>query len=403
VLAGLLVVAAAILIGIASRRLDRPHDVPTPAIRRSTSGEALARGKRLFQAACVPCHTPAGVTGSQGRRLGDFPPLLGTVYSSNLTSDLQAGIGSSTDGEIARLLRYGVRRDRRYAAHMPRMKMIGDDDVAALIGFMRSGDPIFAPHPVRPPAPRLTLIGRMVLAFAGTVDTQGDNVVPVPAPGPTPAYGRYLATAFYGCVDCHTEGFVPLERKVGAANLLAGGFELPDPRGHPIESTNLTPDDSGIGKWKLIDFQRALLAGINPDGFAVRAPMPIFRYSDGVETEAIFRYLQTVPKVKRQTRVYEFRERLPPSAPPEQLFARLGCPSCHATDAPFHDVLNGSRDRPPAQVAQSIRNPEIANPVSQMPTYATLIDEGQALALAQWIQAQTPKAEVHPQVKGNQR
>jgi hypothetical protein len=37
-------------------------------------------------------------------------------------------------------------------------------------------------------------------------------------------------------------------------------------------------------------------------------------------------------------------------------------------------------------VAKWIRNPESFKPGTQMPTFAPLIDEGQAIELAKWVQ-----------------
>jgi mono/diheme cytochrome c family protein len=392
-LAGLLLFGGTILLAVASRRLSRRYDeVPAPAITRDSTPDGLARGARLFRIACASCHTAPGQARPLGARLANFPESFGTVYSTNLTSDPQGGIGALTDGQIARLLRYGVLSDGRYSRSMPRMKALGDGDVAALIGFLRSGDPLFAPSPTPAPPSRLSLFGRVVLAFAGPVDTRADAVIPVPPRGPNAAYGRYLATAVYGCVECHSEGFTPLEQKLAGPNLLAGGFQFPDPRGDPIESSNLTPDpETGLGKWKPEDFERALLTGVGPSGFTVRPPMPIFRYSDREEMAAIFEYLRAVPAVKRQTRVFQMREHPEPGAPPEELFAKLGCMTCHGAGAPFRDRLKQSAQRPLSQVADSILHPEIASPGTQMPTFAPLLDRPRAIALAQWIQKMPPK------------
>ena len=123
--------------------------------------------------------------------------------------------------------------------------------------------------------------------------------VPVPPRAASAAYGRYLATAIYGCVGCHTDGVDDVEAKLAAPNLLAGGFEFPDPRGDRVVSTNLTPDATGLagGRWPSSSARSR--RGSAPAGAAIRSPMPILRFADAVETEAIFRYLQSVPPVSR--------------------------------------------------------------------------------------------------------
>ena len=96
----------------------------------------------------------------------------------------------------------------------------------------------------------LSLLGRIALALFGPRPPAGDGdfdpaPVPVPPRAPSAAYGRYLATAIYGCVGCHTDGLEDVEAKLASPNLLAGGLELPDPRGDRVLSTNLTPDPTG--------------------------------------------------------------------------------------------------------------------------------------------------------------
>ena len=391
VLAGIAVAAAVLLGTIAAGRLDRRYHAPTPAIARATSPDEVTRGARLYRTACATCHTQPGTPHSCGAAIPNFPTTFGTIVSSNLTRDPARGIGARSDGEIARLLRHGVMPDGRFSRTMPRARLLGDQDIAALLGFLRSDDPLFAPCVEETPAARLSLLGRVALALLGPKAPAGDGdfdpaPVPVPPRTASAAYGRYLATAIYGCVGCHTDGLDDVEAKLASPNLLAGGLELPDPRGDRVLSTNLTPDPTGIGPWTLAQFDSALTTGIAPDGGAIRSPMPILRFTDAVETEAIYRYLQSVPPVNRTPPARPALPALSPSAPPEEVFLALGCAPCHGQGAPFRNVLRGLADRPADAVAETIRHPERAHPATQMPTFAAVIDPSRAAALAQWLQ-----------------
>jgi mono/diheme cytochrome c family protein len=390
-LAAVAVGAAVVLAMIAARRLDRRYQAPTPAIARATSPEEVARGARLYRTACAACHTPAEAARSCGAAIPNFPATFGTIVSSNLTRDPARGIGARSDGEIARLLRHGVMPDGHYSRTMPRAHLLGDEDIAALLGFLRSDDPLFDPCGQETPAAHLSLLGRIALALLGPKAPAGDGdfdpaPVPVPPRTASAAYGRYLATAIYGCVGCHTDGLDDVEAKLASPNLLAGGLELPDPRGDRVLSTNLTPDPTGIGRWTLAQFASALTTGLAPDGAAIRSPMPILRFTDAIETEAIFHYLQSVPPANRAPPARPAPPALSPTAPPEELFVTLGCAPCHGQGAPFRAVLRGLADRPAGAVAEAILHPERAHPATQMPTYAVILDPSRAAVLARWLQ-----------------
>src|SRR6202021_2963454 len=66
---------------------------------------------------CNVCHTrPGGAAFAGGRAI---PTPFGTLYSSNITPDVQAGIGAWPEAAFVRVMRAGVRRDGQfiYPAH----------------------------------------------------------------------------------------------------------------------------------------------------------------------------------------------------------------------------------------------------------------------------------------------
>ncbi len=111
------------------------------------------------------------------------------------------------DAQIARALRYGVGRNGKHIA-MPALSM-SDADVAAVIGFMRSDDPLFRPGAAVAPRSELSLLGKTTLFLTGA--TKVPNVpaqgITSPAKAATAAYGDYLTHSVYACADCHTPGF----------------------------------------------------------------------------------------------------------------------------------------------------------------------------------------------------
>jgi mono/diheme cytochrome c family protein len=73
-----------------------------------------------------------------------------------------------------------------------------------------------------------------------------------------------------------------------------------------------------------------------------------------------------------------------------KLFVQLGCASCHAPGARYHDQLARASSRSDADLVRWVRNPEQFLPGTPMPTYADLIDERTARALVRWVKAGGP-------------
>ncbi|MFK7865367.1 MAG: cytochrome c [Pseudohongiellaceae bacterium] len=102
--------------------------------------------------------------------------------------------------------------------------------------------------------------------------------------------GEYLAAAG-NCVSCHTNG---------DDKLFSGGLAFETPFG-TIYSTNITPDsETGIGRWSLEDFSKAVRLGEAPDG---KHYYPVFPYTafakiNDEDVAALYAYFKTIPPVR---------------------------------------------------------------------------------------------------------
>jgi mono/diheme cytochrome c family protein len=131
--------------------------IPRPAPTGAASAEQAAlaaRGRYLYTvASCALCH---GNDGAGGAKISWT--AFGTLWSRNITSDRETGIGAWGDREIARAIRSGVTPDGR---RLHWQGMIWDhasnwdeEDVRAVIAYLRAMPPVRrAIPPARAPAP----------------------------------------------------------------------------------------------------------------------------------------------------------------------------------------------------------------------------------------------------------
>ena len=106
------------------------------------------------------------------------------------------------------------------------------------------------------------------------------------------ARGAYLAGAA-GCDRCHTDG--------EQGQPYAGGRLLATPFG-TIPTPNITPDPAtGIGRWSMADFGRALRWGIAPDDshYVPAFPYPFYNRLADADLADLKAFLDSLPAVSR--------------------------------------------------------------------------------------------------------
>jgi cytochrome c551/c552 len=154
--------------------------------------------------------------------------------------------------------------------------------------------------------------------------------------------------------------------------------------GKPIHSSNLTFDATGLQGWSLEDFTRTAPEATAPSAQATPASVS----TQAVEPGSPVRTSATAELVTLVLAQAEPKKDVDPAA----LFARLGCTLCHAPGARYHERIVNAASKSEQDLAKWIRNPEQFTPGTTMPTYASLIDEPTALALARWIKSGGPAA-----------
>jgi mono/diheme cytochrome c family protein len=270
-LVGLALAAAAALYFVGRAKLNRTYTAANLLRSAPAGAEAVARGGRLARThGCVGCH---------GENLGgkpflDIPP--GRIVASNLTAGRGGVGGAYNDEDWDRAIRYGLRPDGRMILPFMPYRLyhrFSDDDAGALIAYLKTLPEVDSDLP----ATEVRLPGYFMMALAGEDELRAGLGGPRPAappPGPTAAYGAYLAST--SCVECHGEK-------------LEGGR-------HPAPAAPPGPELSHAGLWSFEEFDRALRQGVAPGGRRMSEWMPSdgFRHFTDDEVRALYLHLQSL-------------------------------------------------------------------------------------------------------------
>ena len=259
----------------------------TPATGQTNRGEYLVNAVM----ACDGCHTPRGPNGldmtkrfSGGSIVWDEPEFL--VMGSNITQDVETGIGSWTVNDIKRLLIEGVRPNGIPIAHvMPSSfyKILTPGDLDAIARYVKAIPPV--KRVVKPP-----------------VYKKAHNPIEVPGAekplidaSTAVKRGFYLVTLAH-CMECHSRmanGDYDFGRGLGK-----GGHEMKGPYGTVVVRNISSSKSLGVGDWTDEEIRKSLIQGVGRDGRAFKPPMARHVWYAQMKPEDIsdiIAYLRTIP------------------------------------------------------------------------------------------------------------
>lgn len=309
----ILIAAAAVLvvvivggaIFVSSRQHLRFDDTPYPDVAASADPAVIERGRYIVRVAagCAGCHgdpsqRAAYASGADVPLVGgfvfDIPP--GQFYTRNLTPDSATGLGKVPDRAIARALRFGVGHDGRALLPFMEMQGLADDDLRAVVSYLRTLPPVRNPVPPH----HYNVLGKIVRAtvLAKPVGPPATPLAQAPR-GASVETGRYLVESVSLCWACHTQrsqmtGALTGPRFGGTTNFKESGD-----RTRTWSPPNITsdPETGRLGKLSEDQFVARFRQGRLIPG----SPMPwqAFSRMNEEDLRAIYRYLKTVPPVKR--------------------------------------------------------------------------------------------------------
>lgn len=301
VVLGLLVIVVLVIGGLAiyvASRQNLHYDHASPAIAASTDSAVIARGHYIMRIAgpCSGCHgdmkqVDAMRAGTEiplsGGFTFDIPP--GKFHVPNITSDMETGIGRIPDSLIARALRYGIKHDGRPLLPFMEFQGLSDEDLTAVISYLRTQPPVFHPIPAHEP----NLLGRIVLATVLSKPVGPRNPPPAVSPrGATVENGRYLVESVSLCGSCHTQRDAASGVFTGTPYAGSTGFIDDFNQKRSWNPPNITKGGK-LGQLSEDEFVARIHTGRVIDG----SPMPwqnFMRMNDD-DLRAIYLFLTSVP------------------------------------------------------------------------------------------------------------
>ena len=225
-------------VAVADYRGGNPTGVPASLAKASL----VERGEYLARAAdCMVCHTTPGGQAYAGGLAFKLP--FGTLYSTNITPDVETGIGKYSDLDFLDAIHRGRRRDgaRLYPAMpFPSYAYMTDEDALAIKAYL------FSLAPLRAETPPNTLMfpfnQRWSLAVWSALFNRDKRFEPDTARTAEWNRGAYLAEALAHCGECHTprNPAFALDNREKFAGAVAAGWR----------AYNITADKgTGVGAW----------------------------------------------------------------------------------------------------------------------------------------------------------
>jgi mono/diheme cytochrome c family protein len=377
---------------------------PTGVPKELAQADPIKRGEYLAHAAdCIACHTAPGVQAYAGGVAFNLP-MIGTMYSTNITPDKETGIGNYTDQQFLDVLHKGIRRDG--ALLYPAMSYTSytymtDDDARAIKAYLFSLPAVHAP----PKANKLAwpFNQRGLMAAWNLFYKADDRFRPNPSQSVEWNRGAYLAEAMGHCGECHTpRNFAyALDNRRKFAGALTAGWR----------AYNISADKaSGLGDWTDEDLATYLSTG-HADGHGGSAG-PMGEATDNSLTfltpgdiHALVVYLRSVPS--RQTDLPRRVDVPAPASYREGATAALdprgaiifasACASCHdwtgVSPTSKYATLTGVRavnDPSATNVAQTVINGVIrktAEAMIFMPAFGDGYSDADIAAVSNFVTA----------------
>lgn len=387
--------AVVAVLAIAAALMWKPAIAPVsaPPVASFDAQTKLAGARVVALGDCIVCHTARG-----GQPFAGGLPLatpFGTIYSTNITPDVDTGIGNWSLEAFTRAMRHGVARDGHllYPAfpyiHFTRMS---DGDISAAYAYLMTREPVKANAPANELIFPLNF--RPLLAFWNILFLR---------PGPEAAdatkdaqwnRGKLLVDGPGHCASCHSPLNAIGGEKSGHAfdGGIVDGWEAP-----ALNALGAAPKP-----WTQAQLVTYLRTGRASEHGAAAGPMlPVTRDLATVpeqDVQAIATYILSIQKPRPADARPVVTTPLPAEAQRGAVLFAASCAQCHGPQAPMQSIgerpslalstaVNASTPRNAIQMILGGIDWHGEDALNYMPAFAQIYNNRQVADLASYIRA----------------
>jgi mono/diheme cytochrome c family protein len=285
----------------------RAQDQALPAASDTTTpvaADPLAKGKYLATAGnCISCHTREGGEPFAGGLA--FKTDFGTIYSTNITSDPNAGIGKWTLEQFTRAMREGIDANGVHlypAFPYTAFTKITDADMIEIFNYIKS----IPASTFTPPANEMgfPFNQRALMGIWNSLFLEPGTFKVNTAQSEQWNRGAYLVEGLGHCSACHSpRNMLGAEQKDQAMSGGAFYDKVPGGQVRLWSGVNLTSADSGLKAWSADDIVAYLKTGHSARSASFGPMNEVIgnstRYLSDDDLTAMAAYLKSLTAIER--------------------------------------------------------------------------------------------------------
>jgi len=354
------------------------------------------QGRYLVAAGnCVSCHTRPGGTPFAGGL--PFSTPVGVIYSTNITPDVQTGIGSWTAADLRRAMQHGVARNGDHlfpAFPYTAFTKVSDADIQAIYAYLRTLPAVS----YRPPGNGLPFAMRWPMVLWNRLFFKPGRFGINLTQSAEWNRGAYLVAGLGHCGSCHTPRNLLLAEQSERA-YHGGVLQAPvtDKQERRWSAVDLTNSARGLGAWSVAELAQYFQTGVSARAGAFGPMNDVIVNSLKLlapeDLHAMAVYLKSLP-----ARVYE-DERVPAQQLSEGApIYKARCEKCHGrsgrgglfTGPPLAGSAIVQAEDPASLINVILYSPAMAEQVTyggwdNMPAYATILNDAQIAAVSNYV------------------